>query len=110
MSEGIAACLSFVISLSAIVLSLRSFREKGFLFNNAYLFASKKERAEMNRKPYFRQTAVIFLLLGIIFLLLGFAVLLDAVWLSHIAQAFIIITLIYAIASSAVLEKGKHKT
>ncbi|MBQ7009494.1 MAG: DUF3784 domain-containing protein, partial [Ruminococcus sp.] len=42
---------------------------------NAYIWASKQERESMNKKTYYRQSAVIFLLLSLIFLLNGIAVL-----------------------------------
>lgn len=63
----------------------------------------------MNKKPYYRQTAVIFFLMGIIFLLIGFAILLDAGWITYIAEAVILIILIYAIASSIAIEKRKQQ-
>ena len=85
------------------------FSGKGYLLNNAYIYASKKERETMDKTPYYRQTAVIFLFLGITFLSLGFAMLLDASWIIYIAGAVILITLIYAIVSSIVIEKRKNK-
>ena len=63
----------------------------------------------MNKKPYYRQTAIIFLLIGFVFLLNGLSVLLKANWISFIAGAVIAIALIYAIASSIAIEKHKKK-
>ena len=70
---------------------------------------SKKERETMNKKPYYRQTAVIFFMMGIVFLVLGLAIFLDAFWFTYIAEAVILIILIYAVASSIVIEKGKKQ-
>lgn len=42
------------------VLSYRQFNEKGFLFNNAYIFASKQERETMNKKPHYKQSGICF--------------------------------------------------
>lgn len=109
MGDIIVAAALLLVSLFMFVVSIRSFLEKGFLFNNAYIYASKKERETMNKKPYYRQTAAIFFLMGIIFLLLGFAILLDAGWITYIAGAVILIILIYAIASSIAIEKRKQQ-
>jgi len=75
MKEIITASMLFLIAVLAFFMSIRSFREKGFLFNNAYLYASEKERETMNKKPHYRQSAIVFLLLGFVFLLNGFAAL-----------------------------------
>ena len=83
--------------------------EKGFLFNNAYIYASKQEREKMNKKPHYRQSAIVFLLLGIVFLLLALAVLLEAYWISFVGVAVVIITLIYAIVSSITIEKSNKQ-
>ena len=104
MKEIITAGVFFAISLLMLILSIRSFREKGFLFNNAYLYASKQERKAMDKKPHYHQTAIIFLLIGIIFLLNGFAALFNAGWIFYVMIAVIIITLIYAIVSSITIE------
>lgn len=107
MTRIILAIILFVISLPALILSMRSFREKGFLLNNAYLYASRQQREAMDKKPYYRQTAIVFLLVSIIFLLNGLSILLDIMWISYIANAVMILTIVYAIASSVAIEKKK---
>jgi hypothetical protein len=106
MKEIITAIILFAISFFAFVLSVRSFMEKGFLFNNAYIYASKQEREKMNKKPHYRQSAIVFLLIGLIFLLNALAVLIKANWIFYIAIAVVIITCIYAVASSIAIEKN----
>ena len=59
-AELIIAIVMFVIAGILILLSIRSFLERGFVLNNAYIYASKKERDSMNKKPYYRQTAIVF--------------------------------------------------
>lgn len=107
MENMIAAGIFFLISLVAFVLSIRAFLEKGFLLNNAYIYASKKERETMDKKPHYRQTAVVFLLVGVIFLLNGLASLLKVYWISYLATAVTVGTIIYAVASAAAIEKKK---
>lgn len=99
MKELIGAAVLFLISALAFLLSIRSFREKGFLLNNAYLYASRQERETMDKKPHYRQSAIVFLLLGCIFLLNGLQVLLKAPWIFYAVLVLMIITLGYAIVS-----------
>lgn len=54
----------------------------------------------MNKKPYYRQSAIIFLLLGVYFVLDGMKVLLNMDWLFWPAGIIIVVTIIYAIVSS----------
>ena len=107
MEDMIVAVILFLIALAAFVLSIRAFLEKGFLLNNAYIYASKKEREAMDKKPHYRQTAVVFLLVGVIFLLNGLSVLLKIHWISYLATGVTVCTIIYAVTSSAAIEKKK---
>ena len=109
MKEIIIASILFAVSVFLFFMSVRSFMEKGFLFNNAYIYASKQEREKMNKKPYYRQSAIVFLLLGIVFLLLALAVLLEVYWIYFVGVAVVIITLIYAIVSSITIEKNNKQ-
>ena len=109
MKEIIIASILFAVSVFLFFMSARSFMEKGFLFNNAYIYASKQEREKMNKKPYYRQSAIVFLLLGLLFLLIALAVLLEANWICYLGIALVIITLIYAIVSSVIIEKNNKQ-
>ena len=107
MKEIITEGILFLIAILAFTLSVRSFCGKGFLLNNAYLYAPKQEREMMDKKPYYRQSAVVFLLIGCIFALNGFSILLQMDWISHIAITVVFGAIIYAIASSVLIEKRK---
>ena len=106
MKEVITACVLYIISAGLFVLSFRSFREKGFLFNNAYIYASKEERECMDKKPYYRQSAVVLLLLGVLFLLNGTEVFLGIDWLFGLVIITAVITIVYAIISSIRIGKS----
>ena len=106
MKEIIIASILFAVSVFLFFMSARSFMEKGFLFNNAYIYASKQEREKMNKKPYYRQSAIVFLMFGIVFLLLALAVLLEAYWISFVCMAVVLMTLIYAVVSIFMIEKN----
>ena len=105
MEEIIVASILFIVSIISLILSIRSFQEKGFLLNNAYLYASEKEREEMNKKPYYRQTGIVFLFIFVIWLLIGLNALLDASWMIYITVAITVFAIVYAIVSSIVIEK-----
>ena len=109
MKEMILSCILFLIAIGAFVMSYRSFREKGFLFNNAFIYASKQERETMEKKSYYRQSAIVFLMIGVIFLLNGVSVLLAANWIFFLVIAIAIAAIVYAIASSIVIERGNTK-
>ena len=66
MKEIVPASILFAVSIFLFFMSVRSFMEKGFLFNNAYIYASKQEREKMNKKPHYRQSAIVFLLIGLV--------------------------------------------
>ena len=109
MEDIIVAIILLAVSLLLFAVSIRSFLERGFLFNNAYLYASQKERETMNKKPYYRQSAVIFFMMGMTFLLIGIAILLNAFWITYIAEASILVILVYAVASSIAIEKENKR-
>ena len=107
MDGIIAGCLCVVLAIGAFIISYFPFREKGFLFNNAYLYASKEERATMDKKPHYRQSAIVFLMIGIVFLLIAISVFCINRWIRYIAIAVAIIAIIYAIVSSVMIERHK---
>lgn len=98
-----------LVSAGMFVISFFSYQEKGYLLNNAYLFASKEERLTMNKKPHYRQTAIVFCLLGIIFLLNAINAVLKQSWLFTIMIFLVVVTAIYAIVSSVKIESKKHR-
>ena len=108
MKEIITASILFIISIFAFAMSIRSFIEKGFLLNNAYIYASKQEREKMHKKPYYRQSAIVFLLIGLIFLLMAFSLLLEVNWILYAVLMIAIIAIIYAITSSIIIEKKRE--
>lgn len=97
------------IAVLCFVFSYMQFNEKGFLFNNAYIYASKQERETMNKKPHYKQSGVVFLLIGIIFLINAIDMILQTGWLFYLVIGIAIITIMYAIVSSVMIEKNKNK-
>ena len=107
MTEIITSSVFFIISIAIFIMSIRSFMEKGFLFNNAYIYASKEERERMDKKPHYRQTAVVLLCIGVVFLLNGIDVLLKTDWILYALIAVLVFAVIYGIVSSILIERKK---
>ena len=93
-----------MIAIIAFVIAILQFAEKGFLFHNAYLWASKEERERMDKSPYYKQAGVVFSLIGIIFLLNGVEALFQRSWFFPIVIAVEIGTVLYAVVSSAIMK------
>ena len=110
MSTGksIVAIVIFGFSGFLMVLGIRHYMEKGFLMNNAYLYASKEQREKMNKKPYYRQSAIIFGILSVVFIVIGLSLVLqdDRILLFEIPLIFGAI--VYAAVSS--FQIGKQET
>ena len=109
-SKIIISVILFIIAIGSFVISYLQFNERGFLFNNAYLYASKEEREKMNKKPHFRQSGIVFILIGIIFLLNSIEVILESGLIFYAVLTVTLIAIIYAIVSSVKIEaKNKVK-
>ena len=103
--ELLFAILVFIIAVILFVMSIRSFKNRGFLFNNAYLYASKEERDKMDKKPYYRQTAIVFLLLCFVFIIIGVSIVHHNSKINLLEIPFIAGAIIYAIVSSKRINK-----
>lgn len=100
MAQTVCAAIGGILAVISLFISVMSFREKGPLLNNAYIWASISERERMDKKPHYRQTAIVFALMAAGFLCMT----IECVWptgrLWIAAGAIAIATLVYAVASS----------
>ena len=101
-----------IMSLVAFVLSFFQLMEKGFLLNNAYLYASEEERKRMDKnkelkKPYYRQSGICFLLMGLGCVTNAAASVTSWGWLYILGGILIAVVLIYAIVSSVLINRRK---
>ena len=103
--ELITSIIVFFIAGVLLLFSIRSFLQRGFLLNNAYLYASKDERKTMNKKPYYRQSAIVFCVLSALFLVIGLSLVFqnDKVLLLEIP--LIVGVIFYAILSTVQINK-----
>ncbi len=107
MGDIIGCILLGIVSAGCFVLSFLQFNEKGVLLNNAYIYASKKERGEMDKKPYYRQSAIVFAFLGVIFFLEALDVILKTGWVVYCILIVAAVTIVYAVVSTVTIEKRK---
>ena len=105
----ITSVVLFVCSGLFLFFSIRSFLERGFLLNNAYIYASKEERKAMNKKPYYRQSAIVFFVLSAVFLVIGLSLVLQNDRISLLEIPLIVGVSIYAIASTVRINKSAKK-
>ena len=103
----VGAIILVVIAIVCFLISYFQFNEKGFLLNNAYIYASKQEREKMEKKLHYRQSSVTFLLIGIIFLLSSVDMILQTEWLIYCIIMIAVAAIIYAIFSSITIENRK---
>lgn len=99
------AIVLFSFSFILLVWGILSLFNKGFLFNNAYIYANKKEREQMNKKPYYIQTGIVFILLSIASCLEGFNALLRYDVFFVLFIILIVVTLVFAIVSTIYIDK-----
>ncbi len=100
-TEWIVTIAAFAAAAVLAVMSVISFLNRGPVLNNAYLYASEEERKTMDKKPFYRQSAVIFLLLCIVFAIIGVSVLLHDSRINLLEIPFALGAIIYAVVSTA---------
>lgn len=107
MEKIIGAIVLGVIAIICFVVSYLQFKEKGFLFNNAYIYASRQERENMDKKPHYKQSGIVFALIGIIFLINTVDMILQTGWMFYLVIGIAIAAIVYAIVSSVAIEKQR---
>ena len=107
MGNIVGAIIVGIVAIVCLVFSYLQFNEKGFLFNNAYIYASKQERETMDKKPHYKQSGIVFLMIGIIFLIDAVEMILETGWLFYLVIVVAIIAIVYAIISSVAIERRK---
>lgn len=100
MTAILCAAAFGLLALVFLTISILQFCEKGFLFNNAYIWASKQERQTMNKAPHYRQSGIVFALCAATFAVMALEALLLTGWLWLIVGVCAIALLVYAIVSS----------
>ena len=95
---NVAICA--LVSLVLFILSFMQFRERGPILNNSMLVSEKRERSKDNLKRWYRQSAIVFLILAFVFLFMDLWVLTDLAIFAWLMGAAILAVLVYAFTSS----------
>ncbi len=98
--EIVIAIVIFAIAGLLLFFAIRSFTERGFLLNNAYIYATKEERETMDKKPYYRQSAVVFGIMSIAFVIIGLSVIFRNSNIALLVIPLAVAAIVYAVASS----------
>lgn len=107
MGEMIVIIIIGMCSLCCFVIRVLQFNQKGWLFNNTYIYASKEEKETMDKTHYYRQSAVVFALLTGMFFIIVMGVVFKKEWLFVVEGIFLVVTVIYAVLSSITIAKQK---
>lgn len=83
--------------------------QKGFLFNNAYIYASKEEKLKMNKKPYYIQSGIILLIVAVVMALNAVQLAFEISWVLIPIIALCIIAVIYAIVSTGIIQRNRNR-
>lgn len=105
----IIAILVFLLAGLLFFLGLRHLLERGYLLNNAWISATEKERASLNKRPYYRQSGIVFCLLGLLFTVIGLSAILQEDRLLWLEAALAVGAVVYAVVSSIRIENRKEK-
>ena len=105
----LASIAVFALAAGLLILAIRHFREKGYLLNNAYIFASREEREAMDKKPWYRQSAIVFLLLSAVFAVIGLSLMLNESKIQLLEIPLFAAVFVYAIVSTLRIEKRSKK-
>ncbi len=89
------------------VFGARQLRCKGYCFNNAYIYASKKEREQTDYTPYYKQSGKVFLMLSGLFALNAVRVIVKLNLLFYVSIVIIAAIIAYAVLSSLKIEKNR---
>ena len=99
----IFACIMGIPAVVSFIIAYAQSKEKGFVFSNAWIFSSEKERErrKINKKLEYRLAKNIFICLGVLFLLIALHILTLWSWLFLPIGAVIIFVAVYAVVQSA---------
>ncbi len=103
----VGAVIMGAVAIGCFVAAYMQYRGKGFLFNNAYLYASNEEQDSMDKKPYYRQSAICIFLIGVIFVINAVDMIVNTDWLIYCVIGVVVVELVYAVVSTVRMEKSK---
>ena len=112
IGQIVLGVILLTLAIGAFVISYLQFKEKGYLFNNAYIWASQEERKRMDtnkesKRPYYRQSGFAFMFVGLSLLIFAVYAVTDWIGMYIAFWAFIILAVVYAVVSSVQIERRR---
>ncbi|MDL2237035.1 DUF3784 domain-containing protein [Christensenellaceae bacterium OttesenSCG-928-K19] len=92
--------ITLLLAAASFVIAYRQSKERGFVFNNSYLYASKEERERRDWAPEYKQSKTAFFILGLMFSILTLKIIIKWDWLTFVVVGIAVVLVVYAIASS----------
>ncbi len=99
----------FFVAAIAVLWGIMQLLQKGPLLNNAWLYANEEQRRTMDKKPYYIQSGIVLVMIGIQFMLLGCFTLTKMYVFLILEFTVVGIMIITAIVSAVMIEKKKGK-
>ena len=106
--QVVTGILMFLAAALLALSGVRHLRQRGRLFNNGWLYATQRQRAQMSparKAAYYRQSGTVFCLLAGVFVLIGLAALTEWDGLYAAEALLLAATLFYAVRSTAKINK-----
>ena len=93
------------ITVGSLAFSILAFMGKEIILDDTYLKASKEARETMDKKAYCVQAGIIFGFLFVVSLCNVLRFILHIKWLTYVSLLFVVVGVIYTIASHHKLKK-----
>ena len=88
----ITSVICGIVAIFCFFIAYRQHREKGFIFNNVWVYASQKERENMDvrlKKRAYYVSRNVFSLIGVLFSLLAVTFFFETSWFQHLGYVLI---------------------
>ena len=103
----IVGIIMILVAAICLMIGILHLMQKGPLINNAWIYANEEQRRTMDKKPHYRQSGIVFLMIGLQFIMIGLFCFTKS-YLFMIAEGVIIgLVVVYAIVSSIIIDKNK---
>lgn len=105
LGQIVSLIIISMISISLLVYSYFTAKEKAPILSNSYILATEDERKRIDKSAEYRLVSRVFGMLGVVFLLLAIIILTSWTWLYYPMGVLILILIIYVIKEAIRSEK-----
>ena len=102
ITRVVLSFILFSLAIGSFTISFFQFKERGYLFNNAYIWANREKRKRLNenkedKTTYYRQSGFSFIYIFT-----------HWIWMLVALVVVIIIAVVYAVISSIKIERNER--